>query len=70
LWRDGSARPSRFFKGEIRCRTFSSRAVVALVLGLCRDGGWLRQIGKISEDGVKKANPSYNAQDYKTAAAQ
>src|SRR5678816_4889707 len=53
-------------------RTFSSRAaVVALVLAAAVMAGGCGQIGKIkAKMAVKKANPAYTAQDYKTAAAQ
>jgi len=51
-------------------RTFSSRAaVVALVLAAAVMAGGCGQIGKIkAKMAVKKANPAYSAQDYKTAA--
>jgi len=51
-------------------RIFSSRAaVVALVLAAAVMAGGCGQIGKIkAKMAVKKANPAYTAQDYKTAA--
>lgn len=51
-------------------RTFSSRAaVVALVLAAAVMAGGCGQVGKIkAKMAVKKGNPAYTAQDYRTAA--